>query len=57
MSEKELGKPIVMSDDEPDIAKACERLSDHSDDDSNESVVKDSADHIEVCCEEVLRFG
>ena len=60
LSEKELGKPIVMSDDEPDIAKACERLSDHSDDDSNESVetvVKDSADHIEVCCEEVLRFG
>ena len=60
LSEKELGKPIVMSDDEPDIAKACERLSDHSDDDSNESVetvVKDSADHIEVCCGEVLRFG
>ena len=39
-----------MSDDEPGSAKACERLSDHSGDDSNESVetvVKDSADHIE----------
>ena len=49
-----------MSDDEPGSAKACERLSDHSGDDSNESVetvVKESADHIEVCCGEVLEFG
>ena len=47
LSEKELGKPIVVSDDEPGSAKACERLSDHSGDDSNESVeivVKDSAE-------------
>ena len=36
LSEKELGKPIVMSDDEPDSVKACERLSDHSGDDYNE---------------------
>ena len=38
LSEKELGKPIVVSDDEPGSAKACERLSDHSGDDSTESV-------------------